>query len=342
MVKFKKFLAVALSLTMVFAFGVTSFAADPESEGSQTGAGASEGHVDKEIKDFVLPVTTATTFKYTMDPERLIQATNAAAYSGATFPAAESDTGVYFLTDTATYGNESNTVQAVNKGAVDQMLTVTIATATAASTDIALASTSGAIATEDAKETGGTPTLYLGGKVGGTEKAISATAAEWKIKVAGNTSNYEVVYKDNAYSYEKKTTGLTAWKGVDIQVKGSVTSKWAIAADTTAPTLTVTWKFENVPSTEPTYDGTAVDYSDAQSFASCQIYGTGIYARITAGESAVASKLGTVTVNGATKTATIASSGAIAIEDVVVSGTTSYVVNIVYDGVTYAATVTTE
>lgn len=257
MVRFKKFLATAVAFTMIFGCSVTSFAADPD---PVTGTGTSEGHVDKNVKDFVFPVTTDTTFNYTSDPERLIQATSAAKYSGATFPAAATDTGVYFLTDTDTYGNASNTVQAINKGAVDQVLTVNIKTAAAQNSDIDLAAAYADIATEDAKTTDGTAKLYLGGLVGGAELPISASGAEWKVKVVGNADNYEVVYKDNAYSFEKKATPAGAWKGVNIQVKGETTKKWALAdTKTTAPELTITWKVEDVPSTEPSYNGTAVD-----------------------------------------------------------------------------------
>jgi hypothetical protein len=131
MVNFKKFLAVALSATMVFGGSLTAFAAPVEVDGD----GASEGHVDKKVVDVSLPTTSAETFGYTMDPERLIQDTDAAKYDGFKFPEADTDTGVYFQTSENSYGNASNTVQVINKGAVDQLLTVS-AKLTAGSKDI--------------------------------------------------------------------------------------------------------------------------------------------------------------------------------------------------------------
>ncbi len=67
----------------------------------------------------VLPTVSAggSAFAYTMDPERLIQGTDAAKYAeGSVFPAAESDTGVYFLTGDNTYSNESSAYQVINEG----------------------------------------------------------------------------------------------------------------------------------------------------------------------------------------------------------------------------------
>lgn len=74
--------------------------------------------MEKEVLNVVLPTVSAgsSAFAYTMDPERLIQGTDAAKYAeGTVFPDKDSDTGVYFLTDTNTYSNTSNTYQVINK-----------------------------------------------------------------------------------------------------------------------------------------------------------------------------------------------------------------------------------
>ena len=79
--KFNKLIAAMLAGTMVFGMGTTAFAADgdPAGTGNTTGAGAFEGHVDKDVLSVQLPTTpAATTFAYTMDPEGLIAATEGA------------------------------------------------------------------------------------------------------------------------------------------------------------------------------------------------------------------------------------------------------------------------
>lgn len=345
MVNFKKFVAAALAATMVIGGSVTAFATDPVTEGSQDGAGASEGHVDKNVVDVVLPTTTATTFAYTMDPERLITATSAARFDeGTSFPT-ENDTGVYFLTAEKTYANTSNTVQVINKGAVEQKVTIK-AKLTAGTKDIAVLSAAPAA---DATTAG----LYLTAKVANVTKALSTTDAEWYLKLPGNDANYEVAYDttETKYVYKKKTSGLTAWKAADISVTGAVTNGIAVESDTTAPQITVSWKFENVPAQNDStsYESSAAfsDFSDTPAapattpVASCAYVDGVIYVRLVTGENAVASKLTSVKVDNTTKTASVGGSGAIAIA----SGTLtagSHTVEIVYDGTNYSGACTVE
>ena len=79
MQKFKRFMAVALATTMVLGSSLTAFADEPTTSGGTDGSGTSEGHVDKEVINVVLPTVASgsTPFAYTMDPEHLIQETNA-------------------------------------------------------------------------------------------------------------------------------------------------------------------------------------------------------------------------------------------------------------------------
>ena len=261
--KLKKLVALVLATAMVMGSCISVFASDTGSA-TQEGAGTSEGHVEKNVMDFVLPTTTASTFAYIMDPERLITATEGAKHGEATFPAAEGDTGVYFLTDTNTYSNTSNTVKAVNKGSTDATLTVKVKTvATTGGKDIALATaalTSSDNSAEAAK-------LYLAASVGGKSEILSATDATVNVIVPGNAANYETVYKtgENAgYVFQKKSTGLTAWKAVDINLTGAVTKGIAVASDTTAPTVSFTWSFAKKGTDDTTTSGAATtDFTDA-------------------------------------------------------------------------------
>lgn len=263
MVNFKKFLACALVATMVFGSSITAFADDPDPNtgtATVTGSGTSEGHVDKEKMNFVLPTTDATTFAYTMDPERLIQATNAAAHSGMTFPAAASDTGVYFQTSTTAFANTSNTVNCINKGSADATLTVKVKTGDPASTDIALAT---AALTEADNAAGGTPKLYLAANVGGKTAILSGTEQTVTAVVPGNASNYEVVYENNAYAYKVKASGLTAWKAIAVNVTGAVTNGLPIASTTTAPQVSFTWSFAKKGTSDASTEGVStIDYSE--------------------------------------------------------------------------------
>ncbi|WP_026525953.1 hypothetical protein [Butyrivibrio sp. MB2005] len=255
----KKFLALTIAATMIVGSGVTALA-----DGPVTGAGSSEGHVDKDVMDFVLPTTDATTFAFSMDPERLIAASIAsgkakADYTGATFPT-ENDTGVYFLTGTKTYANTSKTVQAINKGAGDATLTVKTKYI-AGSKDITMAT-----AALTASET--TAKLYLAASIGGKTQILTDTDVDTIVVLPGNKANYEVVYDGEAqtpgYKFVKKTSGLTAWKAVNINLTGAVTDGIAVATDTTAPSVQFTWTYAAKASTDNSTEGvTLVDYSDA-------------------------------------------------------------------------------
>lgn len=262
MLNTKKILAAALAATMVFGSSLTAFAEDPVTSGGSDGAGASEGHLEKEVLNVVLPTVPdgSTPFNYTMDPERLIRETEGAKYAeGTTFPEAEGDTGVYFQTAEKTYANKSNVLQAINKSSCDVKLSVTVKTTQNTAKDIALATTS-AVATE------GTPNLYLGLAVGTTKTPVTASAQTVDKVIAGTPGNFEttVVTNDSgvkSYAYQEKADATT-WKAMNISMEGAV-SNLAIAADATAPTVNVTWAYAKATTEDGTAAEDAVDYSTA-------------------------------------------------------------------------------
>lgn len=261
--KMKQGMAVVLTATMVLGSAFTVLADDtPATSGGTSGAGTSEGHVDKEVVNMVLPTVAAGTspFAYTMDPERLIQETEGAKYEDFTFPAKDSDTGVYFLTGDKTYANTSNTLQAVNKSSCDVTLTVKVkATASAGGKDITLATSSTPSTT--ASE------LYLGLKVGSGTQVVSGTEATVAKTVAGTPTNFATTVKDKegsstgekVYAYEEKADATT-WKAINISMTGAVSEK-AITADTTAPTVDVTWSYAKAA------DGASVDTADQTDYS---------------------------------------------------------------------------
>lgn len=263
--KMKQGMAVALTAAMVLGSAVTALAADPAGSGSTTGTGTSEGHVDKEIVNMVLPTieSSSTPFAYTMDPERLIQETGGAKYEDYTFPAEASDTGVYFLTGDKTYANESTTLQAVNKSNCNVTLTVKVKATQSSAKDITLvnAASSSTTAAE----------LYLGLKVGTATQAVSATEATVTKTVAGMPSNFETKYVDKEgggkeYAYQEKEDA-SSWKAINISMTGSVNNH-AIAADTTAPTVEVTWEYDKAADDATVDTDDTVDYTTTPSTSS--------------------------------------------------------------------------
>lgn len=256
----KKLMTAILVTTMVMGSTLTAFAADAGGDaasksGGTSGSGTSEGHVDKEVESMILPTVPAdnatSPFKYTMDPERLIQETSGGKYEeGTTFPEKDGDTGVYFLTGDKTYANTSKTLQAINNGSCDVTLTVKAkATQVSADTDIKLATTATPAAT-------GTPDLYLGLAVGkDTPTVLSGTDQTITKTIAGSPTNFEITLdENNKYAYKEKADATT-WKAIDISLTGAV-SKLPIADNTTAPTVDVTWSYAKAA------DGVAVNTSD--------------------------------------------------------------------------------
>lgn len=261
MQKMKKGVALALASVMVLGSSMTVFAAEgdtpaaPGGTGTVQGEGSSEGHLEKEKLNVVLPTVEAgtTPFSYTMDPERLIQETDGGKYAeDAVFPDEKDDTGVYFLTAPNTYANTSNTYQTVNKSSCDIKLTVDVQATQNTAKDITLV---------DAASTSTTAAeLYLALKVGNDTQAVSSTKATVTKTISGTESNFETAVEEGKYVYREKADATT-WKAMNIAMTGSV-NKFAIADDTTAPTVDVTWSWAKAGETD-TAATDQVDYSTA-------------------------------------------------------------------------------
>lgn len=237
----KKGLAMLLTATMVAGSAFPVLAAD--TSGGATGAGSSEGHLEKKITNVVLPTDGDTSvFKYNIDPERLIQETGGAKYENTVFPEKDSDTGVYFATDltdeettagkTAKYANTSKELVVTNKSSHKINLTVK-AKASQADTDITLANSS-TIEGDD-------PQLYLGLTVGTETKTIGTTDAVFTDEIAGKADNFETKVEDGAYKYAEKD-GATGWEETKISMTGKCNEATTTSA-MTVPNVTVTWEF---------------------------------------------------------------------------------------------------
>lgn len=239
--KMKKVAAIVLATTMAMGSSLTVFAAgtvsggDPAS-GSTEGQGTNEGHVEKESINVVLPVmpTTGSPFDYITDPERLIQGTNGAAHADAKFPNNDSDTGVYFKVGANEYANTSKTLKVINKSSCNVTVTVAIEAEQNSANDLALA-TSAATSKDNP--------LYLAVNVGSTSHVLTSSSTSVKKVIAGNADNFEVTYtSDGGYAYTTKEDAIN-WKALEFNVTGAVDETAVVTADTTAPTVKVTWSY---------------------------------------------------------------------------------------------------
>lgn len=263
---FKKILAATLAATMVLSSSITALA-DGDNSGSSTGAGTSEGHVEKKATSVTLPTIAdnTTPFAYTMDPEGLVVATSHEKYGSAVEFPASNDSQVYFNNgkkggegtdkDNTVYANTSAAQTVINKSSHAIDLTVSV-TASQAATDIPLVEKTALSDATDAS-------LYLGLKVG-SEDAIavtSETAATKTVSIAGTPANFKVAVKSDNSGYEYRALTLAeyqaldgnssktqddydgTWANTSFNLEGAVTTDKAITSTTTAPTLTVTWSW---------------------------------------------------------------------------------------------------
>jgi hypothetical protein len=279
---------------MVIGSSLTAFAGD--NDGSSTGAGTSEGHVEKKATNVVLPTiaSDATPFAYTMDPEGLIKATSHEKYGSAVeFPADDKDTQVYFNNgkkggeeadkDNVVYANSSVAQKVTNKSSHKINLTVKAEVAEAKTTDIPLVAKS-ALADASAAS------LYLGLVVGSGDnstKEITADAAASKtVEIAGTPGNFKIAVKttgegdDAVKTYEYRALTLDEWKAsadanadkdmaaydatwanTTFKLEGAVTTTKAITSTTTAPKIKVTWSWVDPTDTV----ATAIAYTSKNS-----------------------------------------------------------------------------
>lgn len=248
----KRLMALMLAGTMTLGMGVTAFAADgdPAGSGNTTGTGSFEGHVDKSVLLVDLPTVPAndTTFAYTVDPEGLIAATQAAKYPDTIY---DSTTGVYFQTSAGNYTDKSGKMKVTNKGSVDADVTVAVS----------MPDDLGGITAMKAKD-GFTPAggqeLYLGllvneeaaVAVGGTGDSGKATKT---VGLKGRPANFEVQYDSENQKYEyaaKSGVADTAWNSFEFGLEGACNQKGDYSAENFAvPTVTVTWSYIAHPET---------------------------------------------------------------------------------------------
>lgn len=209
---FKRFMAFVMTGVLLASPVSPIVASAAEVTGSETMTAPASGNAvaSGEVEDFVktdvfkvvLPTSADSTFKFVMDPQGLINKTNAAAKtSGDVY--ASGDT-IYFQTASGNYTNTSKAVQVLNRGTVEVDVTVE---ATLVSGDGITMAASGDYS--DATNT--TPSLYLalievsGNAAVATDVLDSTDGAKLtKTLAAASGDLYEYTYASGNYKYDLK------------------------------------------------------------------------------------------------------------------------------------------
>lgn len=155
MKNYKKVIAGLLTATMVM--GSTGVVFAGGSEGSSTGEGELEGVLNSDVYDVVLPTVSAGTFDFILDPEGLIDKTDAGRYEGATFTGTS---GMFFKNDESSYSDKSNAFKVINKSSTEVTLDVT-ATVTDLGDNVALVGLNASDAPNFTTGNDAVPEIYL-------------------------------------------------------------------------------------------------------------------------------------------------------------------------------------
>lgn len=247
---------MAFAMAGAMAFSTTAFAAVTENEvtdpntatGTANGNSTVEGYVDPDVFTVVLPVddSTAPTFNFTLDPQKLLHATDGTNYT-------DGDATVLFGTKTDT----SDALEVKNKGnvVVDVSVTATASNLTDSGYTIPLVA--------DDKFVGDSSTsLYLGLKVGDKDAvaldAANSNAATVSTSLEGvDEDNFEIKVDNSGGSkvYSKVLkSGVTDFPSTSFSMIGACNEKadWS-AATAATPSVEVTWTLAKATDVAPTF-----------------------------------------------------------------------------------------
>ncbi len=247
--KLKKRLAALLTVAMVMTMTVPAMATEGVEKTVPdkvdfNGTGTSEGHVDRELGKVLLPTVSDNAFNYTVDPERLVAATDGAKYAPKTFSTNAKANGVYFLLSDNTYDDRTEEYEFKNMSSYPINLSVEVKAAERTAKDLPLVSA-------DGLNTAAEASLYLGLKVGSeTFPVLYGQSAKKTVSIDGVFDNFSVSWNGTDYEFKKKADAdEDAWQTETIQILGKATdgstdSKYQIAQDTSTPALSVTWSWK--------------------------------------------------------------------------------------------------
>ena len=267
----KKFMALALSATMVVGSSMTAFAADEVSGGSQ-GSGVLEGSATTDVFKVELPTVAAGTFNFKLDPEQLVKATAGAALgTGATFDDAAT---VFFARADADaakkYMDISDKIIITNKSTMKVDVTVTANISGADEITMSSDKTFGASATDPDTNA----SLYLALTDGAASNPVEAAIDKDNGASLTNTINeapagsYKAKYDPiKGYTYELDTTASPAptFATYSFQLTGAANpaGDWS-ELKTVSPSVDVTWTIKphrdpvapSIAKTSYTFSGT--------------------------------------------------------------------------------------
>jgi hypothetical protein len=231
---------IALIFSLILSMSVNVFAQDMEQQ-NEIGVGEIEGTVKENVYQVVLPTVTNEAFDFIIDPQGLINKTNGAAYSGATF--SEASTLFFKRTDgkiEEDYSNKSDEVTITNMSSIAIKLSVNIS--------MLESSLGGINMTDDESFIDDTSTsLYMALIDGKNVVPIGYEGASFEVEIeAAPEEAYEYSYDNqlDKYSYKLKDdiSGIDFHK-YTFQLTGAANGKgdWS-KLDNVAPEINVSWK----------------------------------------------------------------------------------------------------
>lgn len=244
----KKFVAFVLTIGMVISPVRTAFAEGELEEGNGIGVGEMEGTIETDIYHVVMPTDVDGVFDFIMDPQSLINETDAAAYDGLTF---EEDSTVFFrrLDEGAEedYSSMSDAVKIVNKSSMAVDVTLKV--------EVVESSMQGITMTNDEDFTDDTSaSLYLAVADGENVVPIGNEGAVIETMIASAPEGaYEYVYDSESGEYTyglREDVSDVDFAEYSFQLMGAVNGKgdWSRVTDET-PRIVVTWNVSpSIPS----------------------------------------------------------------------------------------------
>lgn len=254
----KKIVAGILSASMLLGTSALAFADNLSSGGTNSNPSGMEDFVSTDVFKVVVPTNaTADTFKFILDPQKLITLTSGAAYgndkfvSGGTLYFQNTSGNANFTSEGGVgykYSSKSDQLTVINKSTMDVDVTITATLASAGS----LQFTSGADFTSSGDKA---PKVYLAlinadkelASAGTGTKAITATAATDVTLLSGAEDGaYHFIHSSgHKYAYELTSSADSnpAFSRMNFYVTGEANPYGDFtSAKNETPTLNITWR----------------------------------------------------------------------------------------------------
>lgn len=244
----------AMMLAPMSAMAEETVATTAPASGNQTGAGNLEGYVSKDVFAVVLPTTSDTTFKFTLDPQGLITESKTSGASKSDFSSATVEDGatLLFKNSDNNYSSKSDTLIAKNKGTSPVDVSVE-ADASGIESSVKLSSSK----TFDGTD----PAIYLALTSGDTTNTMDTDTkkATFKTSLSGvDSKNYEVKYNTDKYEYVlKNDVADSEFPKVDFNLIGASNKDADWSTVTQVGNVDVKWTLTKATNVAPSVAKTA-------------------------------------------------------------------------------------